>query len=40
VASYGRLFEQDFDRVIVNHGAVLETDGKALLRASVAEIFG
>ena len=40
VASYDRLFEQDFDRVIVNHGAVLEADGKAMLRASVAEIFG
>jgi hypothetical protein len=40
VASYDRLFEQDFDRVIVNHGAVLEAGGKAMLRASVAEIFG
>jgi hypothetical protein len=40
VASYDRLFEHDFDRVIVNHGAVLDTDGKAMLKASVAEIFG
>jgi hypothetical protein len=40
VASYDRLFEHDFDRVIVNHGAVLDTNGHAMLKASVADIFG
>jgi hypothetical protein len=40
VSSYHRLFERDFDRVIVNHGAVLESGGKDALRESVAEIFG
>lgn len=40
VDSYARLLDQDFDRIVVNHGAVLETNGKAMLRASVAEIFG
>jgi hypothetical protein len=40
VMSYGRLLEHDFDRVIVNHGAVLEANGKALLKASVEETFG
>lgn len=40
VASYRRLLEHDFDRVIVNHGAVLETGGRELLAQSVAELFG
>lgn len=40
VGSYHRLLERDFDRVIVNHGAVLESGGKDALRESVAEIFG
>jgi hypothetical protein len=39
-ASYQRLLEHDFARVIVNHGAVLPCDGRELLRGSVAEIFG
>ena len=38
--SYESLFAFDFDRVIVNHGEVLETGGKELLRASVREVFG
>jgi hypothetical protein len=38
--SYERLLEHDFERVVVNHGSVLETGGRALLRASVAETFG
>ena len=40
VASYRTLLERDFDRVVVNHGAVLETGGQEQLRASVSEIFG
>ena len=40
VRSYHQLFERDFDRVIVNHGAVLESGGKDALRESVADIFG
>jgi hypothetical protein len=40
VGSYHQLFERDFDRVVVNHGAVLESGGKDALRESVAEIFG
>lgn len=39
-ASYARVLEWDFDRVIVNHGEILETGGKELLRSSAAEIFG
>lgn len=39
VHSYGRVLEHDFDRVIVNHGAVLATGGRELLAASVAETF-
>lgn len=40
VASYRRLLERDFDRIVVNHGAVLETNGRELLEGSVREIFG
>ena len=40
VESYRRLLEENFDRVIVNHGLILESDGKARLRAGVQEIFG
>ena len=40
VASYEALLALDFDRVVVNHGEVLETGGKAALRESVREIFG
>lgn len=38
--SYKTLLQLDFDRVIVNHGDVLETDGKEKLRQGVEEIFG
>jgi hypothetical protein len=38
--SYRELLERDFDRVIVSHGAVLETGGREQLRASVAQTFG
>jgi hypothetical protein len=38
--SYHNLLETDFDRVIVNHGDILETGGRERLRTSVAEIFG
>jgi hypothetical protein len=34
--SIARVLEWDFDRVIVTHGAVLETGGKAALRAAFA----
>jgi hypothetical protein len=40
VASYRALLGRDFARIIVNHGAVLETNGKELLARSVQEIFG
>jgi hypothetical protein len=40
VASYRRLLERDFDRIVVNHGAVLETGGREALEASVSELFG
>jgi hypothetical protein len=40
VDSYRRLLDQDFNRVVVNHGAVLPTGGKDLLARSVNEIFG
>lgn len=39
VDSYERVLQHDFDRVIVNHGAVLSTDGRQLLAASVAQTF-
>lgn len=38
--SYKNLLSQDFDRVIVNHGDVLERDGKRLLQKGVERIFG
>ena len=34
--SLARLFEEDFDRVIVSHGHVLESGGKEVLRTSFA----
>jgi hypothetical protein len=40
VDSYARVLERDFDRVIVNHGTVLESGGREALRESVREIFG
>lgn len=40
VDSYRRILEWDFDRVVVNHGDVLETGGKPLLRAGIERIFG
>ena len=40
VESYRRLLEQPFDRVIVNHGEVLEAGGRELLRSGVVRIFG
>jgi hypothetical protein len=39
VASYERLLAEDFDRVVVNHGAVLPNGGRERLAASVQEIF-
>jgi hypothetical protein len=38
-ASYRALLERDFDRVLVSHGAVLETGGREQLRAAVAQTF-
>jgi hypothetical protein len=38
--SYQRLLADEFDRVIVNHGEVLESGGKEKLRAGVERIFG
>ncbi|MBX3020278.1 MAG: DUF4336 domain-containing protein [Bdellovibrionales bacterium] len=38
--SYRRLLAADFDRVIVNHGAILDSGGKLQLQAGVEEIFG
>lgn len=40
IQSYKNILTQDFDRVIVNHGDVLPSNGKNLLRKSVQEIFG
>lgn len=40
VDSYRCLLAEDFDRIVVNHGAVLATGGKELLARSVEEIFG
>jgi len=39
-SSYRRLLGLDFDRVVVNHGDVLQTGGRARLEESVNEIFG
>ena len=39
LASYEALLALDFDRVVVNHGEVLATNGRALLRESVKEIL-
>lgn len=40
IASYEALLKEDFDRVIVNHGDVLETGGKEKLNAGIQRIFG
>lgn len=40
VASYERLLAEDFDRVIVNHGDVLDKGGKAALKNGLSEVFG
>lgn len=36
-ASLSRILEQDFDRIIVGHGEVIETDGKRLLRRAIED---
>lgn len=38
--SYSKIMDMNFDRIIVNHGQVLETGGKLALQLSVSEIFG
>lgn len=38
--SYREILRQDFDRVVVNHGEVLESGGREKLRAGIAEVFG
>jgi hypothetical protein len=35
--SIGKVLEWDFDRIVVAHGAVIERDGKRLLRGCLAE---
>jgi hypothetical protein len=39
VESFQRVLDEDFDRVIVNHGEILETGGRAVVRQSFAEFF-
>lgn len=38
--SYTKVMNMNFERIIVNHGQVLETGGRRALRLSVSEIFG
>ncbi|PWU16589.1 MAG: hypothetical protein C5B49_10395 [Bdellovibrio sp.] len=38
--SYQEILQLDFDRVIVNHGDILESGGRDRLRSGVTEIFG
>ncbi len=38
LASIARLMEQDFDRIIVGHGKVIECNGKELLRRALADV--
>lgn len=40
VESYEELLKHDFDRVIVNHGEVLDSGGREKLRSGVELIFG
>lgn len=40
VDSYKKILTFDFDRVIVNHGDILEKNGKTLLKSGVEDIFG
>jgi len=40
LASNRKLLEHYFDRVIVNHGEILESGGKERLKSGVEEIFG
>lgn len=36
-ASMSRILQQDFDRIIVGHGHVIETDGRALLQRGLRD---
>jgi len=38
--NYKKLLQEPFDRVIVNHGEILENQGKSQLRIGVEHIFG
>lgn len=40
IESYKKLLEEPFNRVIVNHGEILENQGKEQLRLGVERIFG
>jgi hypothetical protein len=40
VASYLRVLDRDFDRVVVSHGAVLEGGGREQLKKAVTDLFG
>lgn len=40
IASYQDLLKEDFDRVIVNHGEILDSGGHAQLKEGVQRIFG
>ena len=40
LASYHRVLDRDFDRVVVSHGAVLEGGGHQQLAKSVTDLFG
>lgn len=40
IQSYKSLLAEPFDRVIVNHGEIVESQGQAQLKAGVERIFG
>jgi hypothetical protein len=40
IKSYETLLKENFDRVIVNHGEILESKGRAKLIEGIERIFG
>ena len=37
---YGEILRHDFDRVIVNHGDIVDRDGRRLLKSGAIRLFG
>ena len=38
--SYEELLDWEFDRIVIGHGQVVESDGRSVLRRVIDEAFG